>query len=682
MKSKYAKLSLIIMFSLAVILFIGTKVTFADTIITNKESEENGSIAQATKITFNDYWKGNICDRYDTDYYGFSVDNDGIVKMKFEHDQIDKDFTKYWRISLIDENKNEYTKVESAGEDKSVEFQVAVKKGVYYVKIVPYSRDVIKDIEYRIMVNVDKTDYYEKEMNNTANTATRIELNKPYTGKIASISDVDYYRFELNGEGLVKLKFNNKYTENDSIEHWNVELLDNNEDEIQNLKIKGEDKGANLEVGLPKGIYYIKVYSPRSDNQVDTEYTVEADYSNAKNYEEEPNDTEDRATNLNLNVLFTGKLSNNDDIDYYRFKLNENGNVRINFYHGIIRDESGDYWKITLTDSNKNKYIYFYSNAEDGQTYRDIGLRKGTYYLRVEPYSASDNSQEEYQIGVTFTQNDYCEIENNNEYNSATNMEFNSGYVGRISDKFDVDYYKFKLDQEKNVVLAFNPSSADDWKVAILNSNGRTVAYRFDPDNDVNEIVLSKGTYYVRVEPNDRQNFNSSDYYVSVNVSIDVSYLNSLIDDVANTNSLYRYNLAYEEIIKVKAEAQRDELLGRLSSLYSNVFTDEIKNINDNLQEMSSTGSGRIYDEIQGLISNSNITEEDKSYLLGEVTGWGKNLVWTDDYKDAVDALNQGWAKKDIASLRVASNKISVVQNQYSKDYLVEELNKLKQAIV
>lgn len=151
-----------------------------------------------------------------------------------------------------------------------------------------------------------------------------------------------------------------------------------------------------------------------------------------------------------------------------------------------------------------------------------------------------------------------------------------------------------------------------------------------------------------------------------------------LVDKAILQKSFYYYNEAYNEIMKLKGENEKTTLLEKLSSIGGEIWSDDIKNINNIITQLASTGSGKLYDEVQLVISNASIPEIDKSYLLGEVTTWGQRLVWTEDYNQAIEVLGDAWIKKDSNSVSKAEGVINNVKNEHSRSYLLSELEGLK----
>jgi PelA/Pel-15E family pectate lyase len=155
-------------------------------------------------------------------------------------------------------------------------------------------------------------------------------------------------------------------------------------------------------------------------------------------------------------------------------------------------------------------------------------------------------------------------------------------------------------------------------------------------------------------------------------------YKNKVYVKVKNTNSKSKagFSLKADKLTVVN-----DMMNGKLVTIPDIVWTDDIKNINKSLEELVSTGSGKIYDNIQATINSLKLSARDRGYLLGELASWGKRAVFTEEYKTAVDSVVNAGTKLDADSVFKAETAISKVTNNYSKEYLLEELAKIKTKI-
>lgn len=150
------------------------------------------------------------------------------------------------------------------------------------------------------------------------------------------------------------------------------------------------------------------------------------------------------------------------------------------------------------------------------------------------------------------------------------------------------------------------------------------------------------------------------------------------VKQAINEKSFYHYNLAYAKIMELPEGYEKDKLLSELAHISKAIWTKEISEIVEKIETMAKEKSGRLYDLLEARIGKSDIQSIDKQYLLGEITGWGRDLIWTEDYKKAVAAIVEVWDKKTEAAADEAEKIIKVVQNKINKEYLMELLSEAK----
>lgn len=161
-------------------------------------------------------------------------------------------------------------------------------------------------------------------------------------------------------------------------------------------------------------------------------------------------------------------------------------------------------------------------------------------------------------------------------------------------------------------------------------------------------------------------------------VKAEVNDASESVSQALNLKTFYHFNVAYAKVSAMEETTEKYQLLEKLTAIQGIVWTEEINKSLSMLTELTKTASAKEYAQIENYVVNSKMNEWDKGYLLGELTSWGKKLVWTDDYIRAVSALGDAYTRKDIVSLQNAEKIILQINNSYSKDYLLEELNNLK----
>jgi hypothetical protein len=165
-----------------------------------------------------------------------------------------------------------------------------------------------------------------------------------------------------------------------------------------------------------------------------------------------------------------------------------------------------------------------------------------------------------------------------------------------------------------------------------------------------------------------------------------ISKSRKLVDEALAEKKFYKYNIAYASVNSINDVYIKGELLGKLATISDLVFTPEINRYIGMLTDLvQSGGSGKLYDEIEADFRKSPLDDFDKGYLLGELTGWGKKLVYTPDYQTAVDRVVDAWTMlskgseaNTNAAIAAAEKAINGIKNRYSKDYLTEQLEQIK----
>jgi hypothetical protein len=166
---------------------------------------------------------------------------------------------------------------------------------------------------------------------------------------------------------------------------------------------------------------------------------------------------------------------------------------------------------------------------------------------------------------------------------------------------------------------------------------------------------------------------------ISVFASEQLDNANAKVEQAVQNKTFYNYMMAYIDILNLPQD-QQGELLNKLAPIWNNVNTSNVQKARAMLEKVAKDRNGKIYAETEAFLAGLSDNDMDaftKGYLLGELTSWGRQFVFTDDYKQAVDALVN---VKDHNSYINALIKIDNVSKSESKNYLYNELANYKQA--
>ena len=239
----------------------------------------------------------------------------------------------------------------------------------------------------------------ESESNDTRDAATNIVTNEKVSGNLASSRDVDWYKFTLASNGVIKPVFNHSDLSS-SRNYWEIGIYDANGDLVVpsgTWIVSGNGTSATLpEIGLPAGTYYVKIAD--SNYHSNTTYSFNLNYTSSSLYEKEKNEERAKATAITPDKTYKGSIATSSDVDWYKFTLKNSQKVSMVFSHGIIESASS-YWYISLYDGSGNKLLNTSVAGNDTKKVCFVtDLSAGTYYVEVSDYSY--HSDKTYQLTV------------------------------------------------------------------------------------------------------------------------------------------------------------------------------------------------------------------------------------------------------------------------------------------
>ncbi len=473
------------------------------------------------RITPNSTVVGTMGSQDDYEAYIFEIDKEGALDVRLDHDDVLDSVKCGYRVTLykvVEGELREYkelTYFDSFWSDVTASWgETGVDKGTYVVVVSP-GTDVLRG-EFTLVTTFTATTSFEKELNDTKETANPISVGKSVYGSSSQRSedyDLDWFVFELTQDSCINLSFIH-----DNLTFpkagWNIKILSENDEIICDFTSKLTDTLIKTgTIGLKAGVYYIKV---ENVSAIGTTYSMILGSDKAVNHEFELNDTPDTAINLPQNIAMGGSLADrllSLDKDYYKINVTSDGVLDITFSHEalegdkngwnirVIKEENGEYYEIVKKISAWNSKDCVIAN---------LGLEKGEYYILVDGDSLSYNSAS-YTLQWTLTQRKDFETEPNGTMRRAKKIDVNTLYYGAIisSDmEFDEDYYRFEMTEEGNAILQLGHEKINDssltWTASILDEDGYVLA---TVESSLNEglvnapkVTLPEGTYYVKVE--------------------------------------------------------------------------------------------------------------------------------------------------------------------------------------
>ena len=476
------------------------------------------------KITPNSEVIGSIEVSGDYESYMFEVTQNGILTVRLDHDNLLDSLKCGFIVTLykiVDGETRLYKEItyfKSFWSDVTSSWgETGVTPGTYLIVVEP-GLDILYS-DFTIVTLFTQTESYEKELNDTKDSATPVQIGRVYYGsgsQRVESTDTDWFTFDIEEDSCVNVSFAHADHKLPAT-GWTIKIYNEFDQLISDFTSKLSDTLVKTgSLGLRKGKYYVQVETQTP--VVDT-YKIQVGADIAVNHEFELNDSPATATDLPVNVAVSGSLADKVlglDKDYYKFVVPTDGVLNFEFAHNVLEgDKAG--WNVRIirleADGTQTEMIKKTSKWNDsGIVISNVGLRAGTYYACIDGDSLAYNS-ESYFCKWSFTERDDYEKEYNNTFEDANDIIFNKEYQGAIISNdtdyvFDEDYYRFTLEQETSVALEFSHTrifeSQEAWLFAIVDADGNVIAeedcYLNEGRDNIDATVLPAGTYYVRVK--------------------------------------------------------------------------------------------------------------------------------------------------------------------------------------
>lgn len=225
-------------------------------------------------------------------------------------------------------------------------------------------------------------------------------------------------------------------------------------------------------------------------------------------YDSASDDTIATANAINMGDTISGSITENDDLDYYKFQLGSASCVTLNmtsymkYYSIIIYDSDGE--KIWYTDSN----VWIESVGYRRDTY-NLYLERGTYYMQINGYLYRDwggKSTGTYNCRTSSVSSGVNNVESDNSFATANKISLGSTIKGQISVNDDLDTFEFVVSKPGLITLDMT-SYMEYYRIKVFDLDGdeichtdrkewtESVGYRRDTYN----LYLEKGTYYMQI---------------------------------------------------------------------------------------------------------------------------------------------------------------------------------------
>ena len=498
----------------------------------------NTKSSSASSHGFSTIVKGSLESEKDYEAYILTLDQNGSLSINFNHEEVTESVVEGWRVTLYSvdplvEDLYEYkelTYFDAFWKDVTSTWgETGLKKGTYCIIVEPGQLFIPSSFD--LTVSFTPTESFEKEFNDTKETANPIRLNRVLygsSGQRTGEADVDYFKFEITENTYVDMSFTH---DDDKLPQvgWIVRLLTEDNQEISSFASKYQDPVLSTgKINLRPGIYYVCV---ETQIQTGMTYRIKLETGISVTTEYEINDTPEKAEEFPENTIVSGSLSPKVlglDKDYFKMTLKDEKYVTIQFTHAFDEkegDEDYNGWNVRLLKKNDDgtltEMVKRVSKWNDeGVSITGMGLPAGEYYILVDADSMR-YTPVSYELIYTCNDDILYEREKNDTKETANKVEMLKTYYGTLIStdmEFDRDYYKFEVDEDRNIAFQFYHDYTSEnslaWVATIVDENGNEIKQVQSAKNDyvvsTGVIELEKGTYYILIE-NDL--YSSEDTY-------------------------------------------------------------------------------------------------------------------------------------------------------------------------
>ena len=428
-------------------------------------------------------------------------------------------------VYLYDDLLNVIAMDDSSGSNNGSYIFAEILPGTYYIEIFASTVGDIGEYSLSIMIVEGSGDVFEPD--NDFDNATPLFFDTPQNHSLLPETDVDFYRFNVTQYGLVT-------AETSGISGDTVMYL---YDELHNQIDFNDDAGSlfsRISRYLDPGTYYIQV-APYGGYGIVPWYLISITFNNDSSVggdSYEPDDTMVSANEITFGEVQEHSLTSGD-VDYVYFLIVVT--TRINIYtYGDVGDTV-----ITLYDGIGNFIIQDDDSGKGLFSSITMLLDPGTYYLRVELFDAN-SPIDSYTISLRegFAPDAY---EDDNDYSTATQLEFWMPQDHTFSENDWGDYFYFNLTQSMEVEIVTEGTDGDT-HIILFDENRNYVVDIDDTDTSTFaslSIFLDVGSYYILVlgyfsfeytitlrDPNSSPPVSSSTITTTTNTSSNVQTTN------------------------------------------------------------------------------------------------------------------------------------------------------------
>ncbi len=342
------------------------------------ESECNDTIPEADVISLNQQYSGSLMSKEDMDCYIVELPSPGKLAVTLQAGDKGKSSVRYHVDIGTASTGKLLTAFDMTGDTKLAKScNLYLAAGRYVIQI--SNGSYVSSAAYRLQADFSPMESCEQELNDTADTATSVQVNTKVVGSFGVSKERDYFKFTLSHDSIIQPKLAFAPLET-SAKTYVLTLYDST-NLLHTINIGGkENQKVAIPFILPAGTYTLELKNPHFNMQ---DYTLTVVAENVVAAEAEPNDALANASLLTVAVPMNGILSHEEDTDIFKLVLTEETNATLRFSFPASTVE-GAVYSIQLEKNGKRQWSTTVKGSTGGFE-QALQFPPGEYYIRVKP---------------------------------------------------------------------------------------------------------------------------------------------------------------------------------------------------------------------------------------------------------------------------------------------------------
>lgn len=384
-------------------------------------------------------------------------------------------------------------------------------EGNYFIKVFGNHNRWSKE-NYRLTASVfteQETVKDKYEPNESMEEAKSISLSEPVTGALIGQQDTDWYKVTLDSDRFYRLEVEvppgldiavavTKQEEEIDFESMDEEALANYEyfDEFIDNAGQGEkESGVFKTTKSGSNTYYIQVFD-KYGASVNAGYKLSIKGYTPPADRNEPNDTWEQATSVQVGEKVYANFSDEADEDWYRIDVENKGLLE-------IRVDGKAYPELMIYQDPEGEPTGYYSQmdffGEKGQEDKPmiVKVSPGTYYLAAT--GGYEAHYDEYSLEFKFQTFNFVDNEDNDTPSKANPLVIGTVQQGTLYPDGDVDFYVVDVVKPEPILVYLTPPKDLDTAVAVMKEAdpeeaGKGKGKQGDSGSEKEELLPGDGT--------------------------------------------------------------------------------------------------------------------------------------------------------------------------------------------